>query len=39
MADQTQQREAGNTYKDVEIPFHLNKAQGHRAARVGPGSP
>lgn len=38
MADQAQQREAGNTDKDVEIPFHPNKAQGHRAARVELGS-
>lgn len=39
MAEQAQQREAGNTDKDVEIPFHPNKGLGHRAARVEPGSP
>lgn len=34
MADQ-----AVPTEKVVEIPFNPNKAQGHRAARVEPGSP
>lgn len=39
MADQAQQREAGNPDKDAETPLYPNKAQDHRAARVEPGSP